>query len=308
MRSKPTNRLRTRFLLLLCRSLSFVPMMYALVVDRIIIRYVKKLPTIIWYGVPIQLDVHDLIHRKVSGGQFERAERRFLQRALQHGRVAIDIGAHCGFLTIVMARSIGSSGVVHAYEPVPLNAAELCLNVQKFGKKVQVHQCAVVPSSESTVTLGRPNLWEVEEVRTSGNYSAGVSENALVVSAIEVNAILNGHEVVDLLKMDVEGLEPAIILNTSDANLSKIDYLMFELVLERDSPTDDQRNAIEKLRCIGFEVVRPLFWPKLRKSAIGLKFETIVRIFRLVAPIMKFIIGIDKTTVNFVAIRKPKAS
>ena len=172
-------------------------MMYALVVDKVIIRFVRSLPSVDWYGIEVQMDVRDVIHRKISGGHFEKTERRFISKILRDGCVAIDIGAHCGFLTIAMSKSMSEKGVVHSYEPVPQNAAELIRNVRTLGKQVLIYQAAVVATSETSLSLGRPDLWKLEESLTSGNYSAKVTENALEVNAVNINySIVNNSNVV----------------------------------------------------------------------------------------------------------------
>jgi len=286
---------------------SYVPLLYVLVVEKAIIRFIKRLPSVNWYGVKVQMDVRDVIHRKISGGHFEETERRFLAKILRDGCVAIDIGAHCGFMTIAIAKSMNVNGVVHSYEPILQNFSELTRNVKTFGEQVLVNQVAVVATSETSLFLGRPDLWELEESLTSGNYSASVRENAIEVKALNINTVLDEHETVDLIKIDVEGLETEIIRNITTPNLIKLSHIMFETVLGGGASSIQLENTVFELRQNGFDVFRPLPLISSKGLVMGLSFSTVSRMVRLVTPVMKFLLNVDGTTVNFVAVQRSKS-
>ena len=48
-----------------------------------------------------------------------------LVEIVQPGAVVWDVGAHIGFFTLLLSRLVGSSGVVHAFEPWPANVDRL---------------------------------------------------------------------------------------------------------------------------------------------------------------------------------------
>jgi FkbM family methyltransferase len=281
--------------------------MYSGVVEKAMIRFIKRLPSVKWYGIEVQMDVCDVIHRKISGGHFEETERRFISKILGDGCVAIDIGAHCGFMTIAIAKSMKVNGLVHSYEPIPQNFSELTRNVQTFGEQVLVHQIAVVATSETSLSLGRPDFWDIEESLTSGNYSANFRENAIEVKALNINTVLDKHDTVDLVKIDVEGLEIEIIQNITNTNLIKLSNIMFETVLGRGAPSNVLENTVFELRQNGFDVIRPLPLISSKRLVIGLSFSTVSWIIRLVAPVIKLLLDVDGTTVNFVAVQRSKS-
>ena len=301
------RQLCIRFALYVGRIVSFVPLLYALLIEKAMIRYIKRLPSVNWYGIEVQMDIRDVIHRKISGGHFEITERRFIAKILRDGLVAIDIGAHCGFLTIAIARSMGINGIVHSYEPISQNVAELSRNVRTLGEQVLVHQVAVVATNETSLLLGRPDLWGIEESLTSGNYSSGVRENAIEVNAININSVLDQHQSIDLIKIDVEGLETDILQQISNSNLTKLQNIMFETVLGRGVPSKKLSDAIFELEQNKFDVFRPLPLISSKATMVGLSFSTVSWMIRLFAPVMKLFIGTDKTTVNFVAVQRSKS-
>ena len=128
------------------------------------------------------------------------------------------------------------------------------------------------------------------------------------VAAININSILDEHKTIDLVKIDVEGLEIEIIQNITTQNLSKLSNIMFETVLGRGEPSNKLKNAIFGLEQNGFSVFRPLPLISSKSNVMGLSFSTVSWMIRLVAPVMKLFIGIDMTTVNFVAVQSSNTS
>src|SRR4051812_5159338 len=60
---------------------------------------------------------------------YEEAVEKTLLELLRPGMRVADVGAHIGFDTILMARAVGESGEVLAFEPDPANMARLKRNV-----------------------------------------------------------------------------------------------------------------------------------------------------------------------------------
>lgn len=58
-------------------------------------------------------------------GTYERHVQSVLLRYVKRGTAALDLGAHYGFYTLLMARLVGRDGRVIAFEPTPPNAAKL---------------------------------------------------------------------------------------------------------------------------------------------------------------------------------------
>ena len=55
----------------------------------------------------------------------DRAERRLLARNLGDGSVVVDAGANIGVYSEFLSKCVGSTGVVHSFEPDPDNFARL---------------------------------------------------------------------------------------------------------------------------------------------------------------------------------------
>jgi len=57
-----------------------------------------------------------------------------LRRLIKEGQVVVDVGAHIGYYTVLLARMVGK-GRVFAFEPEPSNFSLLAKNVEINGCK-----------------------------------------------------------------------------------------------------------------------------------------------------------------------------
>jgi FkbM family methyltransferase len=140
-------------------------------------------------------------------GQYEPASVRFIRQALRPGMTCIDAGSQTGYYTCVMASGVGETGTVYAFEPMPASYQLLLKNIQEngFGPRVRAYQLAC--SNSAT---------EIEASHVGQMYVAGTVPGCPQVSmtAVRVDEIV--HDAVDLIKIDVEGHEPAAIEGMRD--------------------------------------------------------------------------------------------
>src|SRR5207244_3754027 len=61
---------------------------------------------------------------------WEPLETKVVQNEVRRGSVVLDIGAHIGYYTLLMARLVGPQGRVFAFEPNPANYDLLRRNIQ----------------------------------------------------------------------------------------------------------------------------------------------------------------------------------
>lgn len=165
-------------------------------------------------GVRLFLDLSDhVIGLNILRGRYERDEAAYAQRLLRAGDVAIDIGAHIGFFTMLMAAAVGTTGRVYAFEPFEANAdlLERSLVENRFADRVLFRRAAV-GAATGTATLTFP----VETLNSGGAYLlrggtaplAGNQTRDVPVVALDA---LELRRPVRLIKMDVEGAEPQVI-------------------------------------------------------------------------------------------------
>ncbi len=151
---------------------------------------------------------------RALAGAYEEPVQAALAAALRPGDVVLDVGANVGFLTVLAARLVGPSGQVVAFEPVPANARQVRRNAA-LNRQAQVRVVeAAVGERDGTATL-------VLARHAGGAALAGADLppdacGERVVDVVTLDGWLAGHAArlpgpVRLLKVDVEGAEPAVL-------------------------------------------------------------------------------------------------
>jgi FkbM family methyltransferase len=140
-------------------------------------------------------------------GTFEISETRLIQSVLRAGMTFLDIGANIGYYTIVGARLVGPTGVVHCFEPHAGIRARLQENVARNGyQNVTVHGEAM---AETTGTVTFFASADEQNQGTSSILPGSGRSAARVVPSVCLDEFVAGLNPlrVDLIKMDIEGAE-----------------------------------------------------------------------------------------------------
>lgn len=176
--------------------------------------------------------------------RWDRPERRFLARHLRPGAVFVDVGANAGGYLWWVQRLLGSDWRGLAVEPDPELRARLRLNLYENGMThVRVVAAAVGPTEgRSWIAIDPDNRGEnVLVTEAPDGPGTGGSATTVEVRVVPLPELLDeeGLTRVDALKIDVEGLEPAILEDFLDR---APDRLLPQLLLtELPSPPEGRR-------------------------------------------------------------------
>jgi FkbM family methyltransferase len=143
--------------------------------------------------------------------RYEKGTTRLFKELLKPGMVVIDVGAHVGFFTLLAARQVGPMGKVYAFEPEPSNHALLLRNIELNGYAniLAVREAVFSNSGPANLFLSALDSGS-HSIHAAG--ARGVTGTARV-EAITLDAFLDGEgwPQVDLVKIDVEGAEVAVL-------------------------------------------------------------------------------------------------
>lgn len=153
-------------------------------------------------------------------GIYRRAETD-----IRRARVIVDIGANVGFFALY-ASSLNSQVEVHALEPFPKNVEQLQRNLgMNVGLQNRIHPHALAVSDQS----GTGTLYFIpgDESGCSLNQLKG---QPCAVPTIRLSDFFRTQKIsrCDLLKMDCEGSELAILSSLSEEEFSKIGSWIME--------------------------------------------------------------------------------
>ncbi len=143
-------------------------------------------------------------------------------------QVIFDIGANIGFYSLLMARAQGPTGRVFSFEPNPETYSRLVTHIEdNAADKVQATQLGFSDSK------GRLKLYEQGEGE-AGKYSLRPPEGGnSKVFEVEITTLddrfrLLGLDRLDLIKIDVEGFEPEVMLGGKETISKYQPYMIFE--------------------------------------------------------------------------------
>jgi FkbM family methyltransferase len=136
---------------------------------------------------------------------FEPSTLQSLKDHLRPGMTVADVGAHIGLVTVFMARLVGPSGRVYAFEPAEDNLAYLKKNISDN----VVDNVIVIPKAVGDMT-GSRTLYLAEG---SDMYSLHEHPLSRTVGSVQIKQVRLDEVVsaLDLAKIDVEGAEIEVL-------------------------------------------------------------------------------------------------
>lgn len=137
----------------------------------------------------------------------ERLMTNLFTKLVTEGMIAVDIGAHVGYYTLLAARAVGDEGKVFCFEPEPSNYILLLKNIEE-------NNCNnVVPVQKAvTNTTGSIKLFMAKDPSGHSIRSDNPHQKAIVVDSTTLDDFFTGRKhPIHVIKIDVEGAEMAVL-------------------------------------------------------------------------------------------------
>ena len=212
------------------------------------------------HGLKLYVDTRDcsLTPHILMDGQWEAWITSVVLKLVKPGMRVLEVGANLGWFTTLLARAVGPSGSLTAYEANPEMAdiARRNLMINGLGSHAKVIQEAVLDRS------GRVSFKMLQRYRGSSSlfvdeaFAASLNDTwvTIDVAATTLDEIMPDG-VVDLIKIDAEGAEPLILLGARELiKRSPGVAVIIEYapdMIKRSMPLDDFFAEIEGM---GFQV------------------------------------------------------
>src|SRR5882762_2410374 len=168
---------------------------------------VLRLPFGAWWLAQKSALDHELMN-----GEFEDAEKRFVQKLLRPGMTVLDVGAHHGLYTLLAAKLVGWRGKVIAFEPSPRERCRLLRHLRVNACwNVGVEACALgtEPGEQDLFVVEGWQDWcnslrppELKEPPQTVRVDVERLDDVLWRLKVDV---------VDFIKLDVEGAELSVL-------------------------------------------------------------------------------------------------
>ncbi len=173
-------------------------------------------------------------------------------------RVFIDVGANVGLYSLVVRQAMCATGRVLSIEPSATTAATLREHVAWSAQPgVEVFECALSSSSGMAQLAERKDDWGKASLARA---EAGQTRSPVETRTLDDLVQETGVEVVDLIKIDVEGHELEVLKGAKDT----IERMLPTIVIEyspqwmSDVAIDEMTGYFERLVSKGYHAYRIL--------------------------------------------------
>ena len=195
--------------------------------------------------VPAQMDItvlERLTHKP--------APEPIIAKVCPPGGTAMDIGANLGDWTLPMAKAVGPSGRVFAFEPVPFvaNAVRKTLRINGLVNAAVCETALSDRQGETPFTVVHDDN-AILNIRCSGIGIDNLGGSEITVPMTTLDAFVEAEELdrLDFIKVDVEGHEAAV-LKGAEETLSRFHpAIVFEAGFPQETREDREniRNTLE---------------------------------------------------------------
>ena len=145
---------------------------------------------------------------------YELNNINFINNYLSDGMTVIDIGAHIGLLSVVMAQKVKKEGRVFSFEPTPSTFSLLTktIAINNLSGVVQPNQMAVSDKKGKTFFY----ITDIEAHNSnslSDNKRDYGNEHKIEVELVSVDEFANNNNLkkIDFIKIDAEGAEYSVL-------------------------------------------------------------------------------------------------
>ena len=143
-------------------------------------------------------------------GTYEKLEAKIMEEKIKVGNITVDVGANIGLHTLNMARIVGNTGRVFAFEPDPSNFEILRKNV-----KINNYQNIILEQKACADKHGRTTLYQSDHPgmhRVFPQTKQAKGQVQVELTSLDKYFIdSNLADKINFIKIDVEGLEFSVL-------------------------------------------------------------------------------------------------
>lgn len=191
-------------------------------------------------------------------GQWCEFELDLLLPLIPEGGVVYDVGANIGTHAIPFAKKVGTKGIVRAFEPQPLLLDLLARNMRSNMLPAEVYLSSAVIGHVDNQTV---QLAALPDFSTASNFGAfpALGEGGGEAIMMTLDDLLGTDHRVDLIKIDVEGMEAQVIGGAEKLIKKHKPILYVENNGEDSSPVAE---ALIRLGYVAWWSIGPYFSPQ----------------------------------------------
>lgn len=196
---------------------------------------------------------HHIDRELMLSGCFEPATTQRIKQLVQPGMKVLDVGANIGYFSLLLARQVGASGHVWAFEPT-----------QAYGQRLREHlQINQLESRVTVVPMALSDHRDQAEI-SIGEASATLhpldnapARGCETIQLRKLDELVDelGIDRVDLVKVDIDGHEPAFLRGAEKTIRKHQPIMIIEFFQGNlDMAGGDVRQLKEQLETLGYRL------------------------------------------------------
>lgn len=206
-------------------------------------------------GHRMLLDPHEAYNwRLFKWGMAYAEEYRPFCAMVRPGMTVVDAGANVGVFTLAAARRVGPQGKVIAFDPLPRNYRYVVANTVLNGYGNVVVEQQAVGDRDGEMEI---NLFGGDNVSVSDEVTGGDGKEPITVPCCRLDTYLREHGVerVDVVKVDVEGAEGAVLEGMTETLKAQKPAVIMEVHPDfLQSVSGSPREVLGRLQALGYRI------------------------------------------------------
>jgi FkbM family methyltransferase len=204
------------------------------------------------FGARFECELNEKVTRLIYYTGFDPKDCRIVRRLVRSGDVILDAGANVGFYSLLAAKWMRGNGAVHAFEPFPETARRFERNLElnsNLRSLVHLHRIALSDFN------GKARMSVPDQSNQGCNHLGTTGECEVEVMTLDAFCEKQQLSRVDLIKIDVEGAEVALLKGAEQTIRRFRPILMIEVnpaTLQRSGYT--ARDVIEAIGRHGYRM------------------------------------------------------
>jgi FkbM family methyltransferase len=162
------------------------------------------------------------------GGCYEKTSLELVLSLCRTADCFVDVGAQFGQYTLAVSAVLPPQGRVVAVEPNPVNYLGLCRNLELNARSNVLPVLAAAGEQNGLLRLEPAPAGNTGKTTTRPDVRCG----SMIVPSYRLSDLLRQLNIdyVDVVKMDVEGFEPAVLRGLLDSSLPPPRHIIFEFI------------------------------------------------------------------------------
>jgi FkbM family methyltransferase len=171
-------------------------------------------------------------HSRDMNARYDALQILWLLSHLSEGDIAVDVGAHCGTYSLIMAAQCGEYGHVVSFEPDPYARMTLAKNLDLNStiKRPIIESSACSDRNGQATLFSRGGNSQSSLARSGVEFSPTHHSEAIEIKTVTLDSYLTDHHLADpqCVKIDAEGAE-ILILKGAQRILASRAHIVCEL-------------------------------------------------------------------------------